>query len=853
MARTLKPRRRRRGAAASPLWVFKFGGTSVGTDQALRLALKHVQGARARLVVVVSAMSGITDLLLHGVQAALERDPAGADAAAQSLAERHLQMAAKLLATPERLAAMQRIIDEAVAEYRAICKSVGVLRELSTRTSDAAAARGERLLAQLFAHALAERGVAATYVDAHDVISTVRRHGSLWPDTEACRKDAAAHIAPLIAARRIVIVPGFIGRGPDGEVVTLGRGGSDLSATLLGASLAADQVTLYKEVDGLMTADPKTVKDARVLPELHYREAAELAYYGAKVLHPRTMIPLIAGKIPLQVRNTFNAAFSGTRIAADVEPGAYPVKALTAIRDQALLSVEGKGMMGVPGIAGRTFSALAREGHSVTMISQASSEASICFVLPEKESDACRKVLLKEFASELEAGDVDAVSVLRHLALIAVVGIGMRGTRGIAARTFKALAENDVNIIAIAQGSSELNITLAIEETKVAATLVALHREFQLDRLRPLAEAAAGDAAVTLMGFGQIGRALARQLVAQRNYFRHDLGLELRLIAIADRSSVKVAEPAFADPEILRLAEQKERGHALGRARRLVDTRRALADKVWVLPQRRPLLVDLTAGDTAPLLQDALDHGVHLVLANKKPLAVSQRDHDALFAAARERGLKIRYEATVGAGLPVFDTLAKLKEAGDKIERVLGCLSGTLGFLLTQAEQGVPFSQGVARARALGYTEPDPKDDLSGMDVARKALILARTLGARLELADVRVEPLFPAHLAHLAPDAFVAALASIDAEFAARIQAASKRDTVLRYVARIEGDAVSVGIEAVPAASPMGRLHGTDNQIVVHSKRYHHNPLVLTGPGAGAEVTAAGVLNDIVAVAKAT
>ncbi len=841
-----------------PVDVFKFGGTSVGSPEALRLAIAHVRGhlrrnKGGRLAVVVSAMSGVTDLLLAGVNAAAAGDGARAEACASDFIARHETTARQLLTTRARLDDVCATIATLGAEYRAICQSVLVLREASPRTLDAAVARGERVLARLFAHALEEKGTRAAYVDAQELILVERRHGSLWPAMDRCKRAATQHIRPLLDARKVAIVPGYIGRGPGGEVVTLGRGGTDFSAALVAALLGARAVTLYKEVDGLMTADPRRVPEARVVPEMHYREAAELAYYGAKVLHPRTMIPLVGARIPLYVKNTFNAAFGGTRIAGDVAPGHYPVKALSAIHDQALVSIEGKGMMGVPGIAGRTFSALSRAGHSVTMISQASSEASICFVVPESESGDCRRVLEDEFQLELGAKLIDAVKIERHLALIAVVGLGMRGTPGIAARTFASLAAQKINIHAIAQGSSELNITVTIAAKDTGAALKALHREFQLDKLRPLADASGHEAELTLFGYGQIGRALASQLGAQATYFRHDLGLDLKVIALADRSGLRVEPAGFSAETLAALAAEKKQGGRLKKAagkkaRASVET--DLRQQLWPLPVRRGIFVDMTAEDSAAILSEALTHGFHVVVANKKPLAVPQAEFDALFAQARARGLHIRYEATVGAGLPVLDTLDKLKSAGDPVEVVLGCLSGTLGYLMTQIEQGVRFSEAVRAAHALGYTEPDPREDLSGMDVGRKALILARTLGRRLDLGDVLVEPLFAKELSNPDPARFIAGLSALDDAWIERNRVARAHGAVLRYVARIDKAGVRVGIEQVKDSSAMGRLSGTDNQIVLHTKRYKTNPLVVTGPGAGAEVTAAGVLNDIVAIA---
>src|SRR6185369_12469459 len=407
-------------------------------------------------------------------------------------------------------------------------------------------ARGERVLARFFTEAARDSGIDAVYVDAPEIILTERRLGSLWPNFTKCERAAKKIITPHLDERRVVIMPGFLGGGPDGEVVTLGRGGTDFSAAILARSLNAKSVTLFKEVDGLMTADPKNVPQARVLAELHYREAAELAYYGAKVLHPRTMIPLVDRKIPLFVRNTFRDRYPGTRIADDVKPGEYPVKALTAIHRQALIAIEGKGMIGAPGVAARAFTALSNAGHSVSMISQASSESSICFVLPEPEAKHAIEALEQAFALEQKLKLVDRVNATRDVALIAVVGLGMRHRPGIAARTFSALSSAHVNVVAIAQGSSELNITIAVTEGDATRALIALHNEFQLDKLRALADASGRESKLTLLGFGQIGRALARQLNAQSKHLRDEIGVDIRVIAVADRSGIEIREEGFS-------------------------------------------------------------------------------------------------------------------------------------------------------------------------------------------------------------------------------------------------------------------------------------------------------------------
>jgi len=799
--------------------VYKFGGVAVGSADALRRAAEHVRNSKGKLVVVVSAMTGVTDLLLGAARAALQRDRDAYERAAAEFESRHVALVKEVLKKP------QRMLDEvhaSAADLRAMCDSIATLHELTRRAEDAVVARGERILARIFAEM-----IGAEYVDATELVILSKRLGSLWPDFDKCERAAKKLTAP------VTIVPGYIGLGPDGEVVTLGRGGSDFSAAILARATGARQVMLFKEVDGLMTADPKSVPNARLIDELHYREAAELAFFGAKVLHPRTMIPLVERDIPLIVRNTFREESRGTRIAGDVKPGQYPVRALTVIHRQALLSVEGNGMIGVPGVAGRAFSALAAAGHSVSMISQASSESSICFVVPEDEADHAVRALGEEFKAERRLKLIDRVGAERKIALIAVVGLGMRGKPGIAARTFSALSGHRVNVIAIAQGSSELNITVAVAESQAKEALVALHNEFQLDKVRALADTSGRESKLTLLGFGQIGRALSRQLITQSEHLRDELGAGIKVIAVADRSGIKIQEKGFSAAALQRLAKQKASGGKLfdRHALTLAELQKTMRDELWLLPSHRPILVDLTSEETASLLQEALERGFHIVLANKKPLAVPQIEYDRLFATARERGLEIRYEATAGAGLPVLDTLAKLRDAGDRVETIVGCFSGTLGYLMTALEDGRRFSDAVAEAQRLGYTEPDPRDDLSGRDVARKALILARALGRSVEFDDIALDD------ALLAPDA--------DDVLARRVAAGE----ILRYTARIDRAGIRVGLEAVPSSSPMARLRGTDNQVVIYSKRYKTNPLVVTGPGAGADVTAAGVLNDIVAI----
>lgn len=822
--------------------VVKFGGTSVQDAKAIKQVTHIVQNLQGPLVVVLSAMAGVTDLLLNAAQKAVKGDDFSSLIA--DFGDRHIKAVETLIQEPTTRKDLLKEIETSTKELEAICQSLVTLQELTKKISDKTVARGERLLAKIVTATIREQGLSATFVDATEFIVVKPLFGTLFPDLDGTARLVGQKIVPHLQSGQIVVIPGFIGSGPEKELITLGRGGSDLSATVVAHCLKAESVSLYKEVDGLLTADPRHVPEARIVPELHYREAAELAYYGAKVLHPRTIIPLLTHKIPLTVRSTFQLDNPGTLIAGDIKPGLFPVKAITAAMGQSMVSIEGSGMMGVPGIAARTFQALAQKGLSVSMISQASSEASICFVVPDAEASYACEALKEAFQLEIKANIIDNISFTSGHAVLAVVGLGMSGTPGMASRTFGALARAEVNIAAIAQGSSELNISMVIPEAKVKAGVMALHREFRLEKLRSLPPQQEDDIRYVIHGIGQIGRTLLKQLETQRPYLKDKMHLGLTCIGLADRSGLMLEETGIPPHKVEEILAMKERGAKIGG--------NATAERLWQLSLKKGIFVDTSAIDSTPLIQAALKAGWHVALANKKPLAAPQKVYDELFATAREQGVYLRYEATVGAGLPILDTLGKLEEAGDDVKTILGCFSGTLGYLMTSLSDGVAFSEAVRRAHALGYTEPDPREDLSGMDVARKALILARTLGMRLDLSDIRVEPLFDVSLSHDDPTVFLDNLKQLDKHWAGKIAAAKDRHEEIRYVARITRDKVIVGLEAVSQSSPLGRLRGTDNQVTITTNRYAQNPLIVSGPGAGAEVTAAGVLNDILAIATA-
>ncbi len=830
--------------------VFKFGGTSLASPEALQKVLSIISGHAKGLCVVVSASSGVTDSLYRLYQSSV-RDQRGEDLGIlAALEDKHLQLVRGLVAVGPRRARLEATIRQSVEELRRISESLAILREETPRTHSRTVCYGERLMAAIVAEVLVEQGVPAVLVDSTRLIKLNRDRYEYAPDDQRSRAASREEILPLLEQGKVTVVPGFFGEGPEGEVMILGRGGSDYSATLLGSYLDAKEVCLYKEVDGLMTADPRHVFDARVLPELHYREATELAYYGAKVLHPRAIIPLVSQQIALVVKSTFFPEKPGTRIAADVAEGIYPVKALSYIDRQALISIEGSGMMGVPGIASKTFGALAQNSISISFITQASSEASISFVVPGDQGNFAKKILEEAFRFELEHHLIDEVKLKPQIAVLAVVGLGMRGTPGIAARAFSCIARQEINIVAIAQGSSELNISIVLAQEDAARALRALHKEYGLDKMRAVTHRDPREVNLTIFGFGQIGQTLTKQLRDQKDYLEQRLRLKSPLVALVDRSGLVVNERGFSQEQIQEFLDAKGEKKKL-QAGQSATVETQLETKLWHGPWDRRIFIDLTASESAPLLKKALESGFHVVLANKKPLAIPYEAYRELMDLAASRNLQLRYEATVGAGLPVLDTIDKLTMAGDPVEEILGCFSGTLGYLMTELEDGTAFSQAVRNAYDKGYTEPDPRDDLSGMDVARKALILARTIGMKINIEDIELVPLFPKDLSHDDPQRFMQNLAKLDASYAARMQTAKDQGSTLRYVARISRDKVTVGIEVLSRSSPLGRLRGTDNQVSLKTSRYASNPLIVTGPGAGAEVTAAGVLNDIITIAN--
>ena len=817
-------------AASQPLCrAHKFGGSSLADGERIRhVASLLLADAAPRQIVVASAMHGTTNALIALGEAAI----AGGEwqAALGSLRQRHRDAASALLQAPQAMLTKVDALCDALAE---LLRAVSLLRQPGQAALARIHGMGEVLSTTLLHAHLLERGGDYVLLDAREVL--VVRHTDLGAvvDWEPSAQRLAEWRRRHPQAR--VAITGFIANDAQGLPTTLGRNGSDYSAAIFASLFEADELHLWSDVDGVLSADPRLVPDAVSLAAMSYREACELAYFGAKVIHPQTMTPAIARGLPILMRNTFRPEFAGTRIDDAGDRNATgPVKGLTLSGDLALVCLEGTGLIGVPGTAERVFAALHAARISVVMISQGSSEHSICCVVHAGEANAASTALCEAFARELAGAQVQGVTVQAGISVLAAVGDGMAGTPGVAARMFDALARARVNIRAIAQGASERNISVAIARDDATRALRAVHAAFWLSPQT---------IALAVIGPGKVGGALLDQLQVALPRLRQQANIDLRLRALASRDRLWLCEHDDDADWRTRLQATPTHDDLARLGQHLLDTH---------LPHAA--IIDCSASDAvAQHYPGWLAAGIHVITPNKQAGAGPLERYGAIRAAREKSGARFRYEATVGAGLPVISTLRDLLDTGDALLSIEGIFSGTLAWLFNKYDGSRPFSELVRDAHALGYTEPDPRDDLSGTDVARKLVILAREAGIALSLADVRVESLVPDALRGADCDAFMAGLASLDAPMQERLQAAQAQGRVLRHVASLGSDGqASVALRALPAEHAFAHLRLTDNCVSFTTRRYCDNPLVVQGPGAGPEVTAAGVFSDLLRLAAA-
>jgi len=811
--------------------VHKFGGSSVADAACFERVARILEtDPVARQAVVLSACRGVTDDLLGLVETAERRDAACWDRL-DAIRQRHIELARTLIGPSADAYIAQLTAD--CDDLRGVLQTVWLIRQASRTIREIVAGSGELWSSRLFAIYFEGRVAPARRVEWIDSREVIRiQEGALGPVVQWAQSRANA--APLLTREGPItlIAPGFVARDDHGLQTTLGRNGSDFSGAIFGDLLTAAEIIIWTDVDGVLSADPRRAPGATVIDSMSYEEAMELAYFGAKVLHPQTMAPAVAKGIPIWIRNTFAPEKPGTLICAKPVSG-HPVKGITTIDHVALINVEGAGMIGVPGTAQRLFTALREHAISVVLISQASSEHSICFAIPRSEAARAEHIVRQAFDSELQHGQIQEVSVATDCSILAVVGDGMSGTPGAAAKVFSALSKAAVNVRAIAQGASERNISVVIDQRDATRALRAVHASFYLSP---------NTISIGIIGPGLVGRALIEQLARQTVRLRQDRNLDLRVRGIISSKKMLLSDAGIALDGDWRAALEQGQEADLATFEQHVH-----ADH---LPHS--LLIDCTASDqVAARYPQWLASGIHIVTPNKRAGSGSGAVLEKLHQGRRTARSHFLYEATVGAALPVIQTLRDLRETGDDIRRVEGILSGTLAYLFNVWDGSTPFSTVLSDAIDKGYTEPDARDDLSGMDVARKLIILAREIGLTLELSDVSVEGLVPAGLRDCPVSEFRTRLTEFDAPMNARLAAARSRDHVLRYVGLLDVAAgkASVQLTEMPRTHPFANINLTDNVVRFETGRYDRNPLVIQGPGAGPNVTAGGVFADLLRV----
>ena len=809
--------------------VHKFGGSSLASADLYRRVGGVLRGRDdEKMGVVVSAMGGVTNRLIELVELTEQRD----SAYRRRLDElRAFQFETIDDLLPESAAGVlkSRLKDD-FRDIEDVLRALWLLGSAPKTALELISGYGELWSAQLLAAAIGVQGGSVDWLDARQVL--VVEPGELGPVVDW--EETESRLDVLLKARDVdvLVITGFIAIDHQGVPTTLGRNGSDFSASIFGSILKAKEIHIWTDVDGVMSANPKQVPEAEVIESLTYQEAMELAYFGAKVIHPSTMAPAVALGIPIYIRNTFNPDYSGTRIHTESSSD-LRVKGFATIDDMALVNVEGAGMIGVPGIAHRVFGTLKEAGVSVIMISQASSEHSICFAVPQEQAEAARKSVERGFFAELHHGQIQTVDVAENCSILAVVGDNMAGIPGLAAKLFGALGKAGVNIRAIAQGSSERNISVVVDQKDVTRALRAAHAGFYLSNQT---------LSVGVIGPGNVGATFLDQLNRQVERLSTERMIDIRVRAITGASTM-VLDDTNIDLRDWRGALEGDAQEA---------DLQTFVDHVQTDYHPHAVIVDCTAsGAIAGHYEDWLNRGIHVITPNKKANTDTFASYEGLKKASRSLRKHYLYETTVGAGLPIIETVRDLIETGDEILSIEGILSGTLSYLFNSFDGSRPFSEILADAKRMGYTEPDPRDDLSGMDVARKVVILAREMGLSLELSDVDIESLVPAELETGSAEEFIARVSEYDDVLSGRLEEAKANDEVLRFVGSVdcEGNA-SVQLRRYASDHAFARIQLTDNIVQFRTGRYNDNPLIVQGPGAGPEVTAGGIFADLLRLA---
>ncbi|MEO7213246.1 bifunctional aspartate kinase/homoserine dehydrogenase I [Mucilaginibacter sp.] len=811
--------------------VLKFGGTSVGSVSSIKTLLdilKEENKNGSKPVVVLSAMSGITNLLISMAEGAAEGKEFTAELA--ELERRHFEVVKALLDIQNQNPAYTRLKIH-FNQLEELLQGVLTLRELTAKTRDTILSYGERCSAMMISKIAAQHFPDAMFVDASELIKTDSAFGNARVNPELT--DLLIQTFYKDHSDKLLIVTGFIAGNDAGQITTLGRGGSDYTAAIFGSALNAQEIQIWTDVNGMMTADPRMVKKAFSLEELTYTEAMELSYFGAKVIYPPTMIPAFLKKIPIVIKNTFEPEFAGTVIRHDCKSSSLPIKGISSINNISILSLEGSGMVGKSGFSGRLFSLLAREQINIILITQSSSEHSITFAVQPNDVEKAKFLIEQEFELELLANKLEPLVVEKGQAILAIVGENMKQTPGVSGKLFHALGRNGINVRAIAQGSSEYNISVIISATDLAKALNAVHDAFFIQLTKTLH--------AFCLGTGNIGKTLFNQLNAHRDFLQKNNGIQVKIAGISNtRKMVFNADGLPLDSWEDELAQS----HHVADLKTFIHHMKEMN-----LPNC--VFIDNTA-NPAPIgfYEEVFKSNISVVTCNKIGNSASYSQYKTFRDTARRHGVDFFYETNVGAGLPIIRTLKDLMSSGDRVQRIEAILSGTISFIFNYFKGDANFHDVVKEAQEKGYTEPDPRDDLSGKDFMRKMLILARDAGYEMEAADVQIDNILPQTcLDAQTVEDFYAALKSEDAFFANLKDTAERDKKVLRYIGKLENGKASITLQMVDENHPFYMLSGSDNIISFTTDRYKDRPLVVKGPGAGAEVTAAGVFADLINV----
>lgn len=805
--------------------VMKFGGTSVGSVDSILSVKRIVEAQQEPVIVVVSALGGITDQLIRTGKMAVEGDPLY-QKSFWEIAQRHEDMINAVIEDGKVRRALLAIVHDLLEELRSIYQGVYLIHDLSPKTLAAIVSYGERISSRIVAALVKD----AEWYDSRSFIKTEVKGGKNCLATELTNRLVKDNWQTI---PKVSLVGGFISSDAEsGEVTNLGRGGSDYTASIIAAVLDATVLEIWTDVDGFMTADPRVISTAYVIPELSYVEAMELCNFGAKVVYPPTIYPVCVKHIPILIKNTFNPEAPGSIIKDEVKTDSRIIKGISSIKGTSLITVAGLSMVGVIGVNRRIFTCLADNGISVFLVSQASSENSTSIGVRDEDAEEACRVLNAEFAKEIEDGAMYAMRAEQGLATVAIVGENMKHTPGIAGKLFNALGRSGISVIACAQGASETNISFVISATHLRKALNVIHDSFFLSEYQVLN--------LFICGVGTVGGSLIEQIRHQQEKLMRELRLKLNVVGIASGHN------AMFDRRGISLDNYREQLRDAAPS----DIQR-LHDEVIGMNIFNSVFVDCTASpDVAGLYRDFLDHNINVVAANKIAASGNYADYCELKKTAQLRGVKFLFETNVGAGLPIIRTINDLCNSGDRILRIEAVLSGTLNFIFNTISADVPFSRTVAMAQEEGYSEPDPRIDLSGKDVIRKLVILAREAGYEVSQEDVEVHPLLPQKLFEGTLEEFWKNLPSLDAEFEKRRQKLEQEHKVWRYVAKYADGHASVSLEEFSKDHSFYVLEGSNNIVMLTTERYHKYPMLIQGYGAGASVTAAGVFADIMSLA---